>query len=1286
MKIQQDINTPTKYKINRENVNFQGSSLFLKKIFAPKDTVTLSKEALLNKEAENWMGANLKKYGKDSIKMIYKACANADSNIFQPAFELVKDLIPQAQSSIKKVFSHTENKNVISKFGLNFLSYMLEANKNDKNNHTEKNIEFLTNVIKKFDSKTPTKYLDIVVNSKDSEGNIKKSAQNLFDYFAKKKILYSFSDFMKKLSTLPIENQKLIEKYYTKLSDNTSLFNVLELCQGKDSEKLVQAIYNDLENFEPKDIIRILSHSKSQSGEARLFNYQKIIPIFKNDKNLLEYSYFLKDKKGYINDDNINFVKSISGKIQDKEALKNYAQIVKDDNGIVKKDAAENLIKTLRSFSNKNLNHNNIIYAINQLKNKNNDIQWDFINIFTVLKNMLDAKNPKSCTKLFEQTIQEISDSQGNIIPEFVEKIPALLKEDLLEEIPNIFKMSKFNGKIKENTFSSVVDILKKTNSSDRKEMSKFLTGCIDANGDIDNNKIAQLQEIQNRGIKSNVLKIANALKNKDGEFSKRGLDLIETLRKKGHHQIEEDLSKIVDLCRDSSGNMNSNNINAVIDLQGYKSQIKLSELLKMIQSPNKEVDSNKQKVVIQVIKNLNSAGARTVNKVINLSKDRHGVIDLEVIKLLINLSKKGKDLDQYEDVIPAYRKLYKYEHVTSLSQLNLRQKRDLMQALKNYKSIIQSGTFRSILNPKILPNTDSEYCDIVARLSHSIGINVPKLSKELKADFFKALNNLSDVNSEFMNLDFNNNTPILNLGYSLKDFKNNIWNIVKNSHYSDRTKALDYFGFELKNNNGILEMTGFPSADKPDGRLARIKDKDVLNLITKLTPEVIKFTQNNSVTIQNAPQLSKDLTNIIKAFPEFLTTIGKVQHGTHDFTLDVHCLKVLQGAMKTSLYQTLSQKEKYHMQIIALFHDLTKAEAKPDSDHPKNSAFDVYYLLDKFDMKEKDKLKIYQVIKNHSWLANYDFSERMQKKLAFNMRSGNSFKLQAILTMADLKGVKKNDKFYLQHANKLKSAVSKISQSIEELQSTAINLPQAKIPKASELNTNSKYVSKISKDGINNTVLYLKSGIDLQKAGFKNCKSLNDFNILVHGLDSEDSASMFQALGMIDSKALLSTSYIIYSKQNYRAFRSEGFILDVPATNIHAAYWRDFGSGCKKTVRDLFKTYLFQNNEQRNYISEKLKKELNLSDKEYIKLFNEIEDLTLEELEIKSPKVAKAYRKIFNDMEISKRSYGRNYNEILVTSPKIQAIFCYDKNPQNISPYLRKYAEKNDIPIIVFN
>ena len=164
-----------------------------------------------------------------------------------------------------------------------------------------------------------------------------------------------------------------------------------------------------------------------------------------------------------------------------------------------------------------------------------------------------------------------------------------------------------------------------------------------------------------------------------------------------------------------------------------------------------------------------------------------------------------------------------------------------------------------------------------------------------------------------------------------------------------------------------------------------------------------------------------------------------------------------------------------------------------------------------------------------------------------------------------------------------------------------------------------------------------------------------------------------------------MSSSYVVYSKGNYKAFRKEGFILDVPAANTHVAYWRDFGSGYKKSTKDLYNTYLFHDNTMRNYISDKLKAKLHLSNNEYIALFRKIEDLPLEKLEAYEPKVAKAYREIFRDMEVSKRGFGRNYNEILVTNPKIQGIFCYNQTPENVSSYLRKYAEKNNIPIIIF-
>ena len=61
---------------------------------------------------------------------------------------------------------------------------------------------------------------------------------------------------------------------------------------------------------------------------------------------------------------------------------------------------------------------------------------------------------------------------------------------------------------------------------------------------DLDDNKIGILNEIQNRGIKSNIVKIAASLKNPDNTISQRGLDLAEELRKNDHHQIEKDLPK----------------------------------------------------------------------------------------------------------------------------------------------------------------------------------------------------------------------------------------------------------------------------------------------------------------------------------------------------------------------------------------------------------------------------------------------------------------------------------------------------------------------------------------------------------------------------------------------------------------------------------------------------------------------------------------------------------------------------------------------------------------------
>ena len=54
-------------------------------------------------------------------------------------------------------------------------------------------------------------------------------------------------------------------------------------------------------------------------------------------------------------------------------------------------------------------------------------------------------------------------------------------------------------------------------------------------------------------------------------------------------------------------------------------------------------------------------------------------------------------------------------------------------------------------------------------------------------------------------------------------------------------------------------------------------------------------------------------------------------------------------------------------------------------------------------------------------------------------------------------------------------------------------------------------------------------------------------------------------------------------------------------------------------------------------------------------------------------------------EMQGGEYTYGRNYNEVLVTRPKIQGVFAYDRSITQVPKYLRQYAADADIPVIIF-
>ena len=86
-----------------------------------------------------------------------------------------------------------------------------------------------------------------------------------------------------------------------------------------------------------------------------------------------------------------------------------------------------------------------------------------------------------------------------------------------------------------------------------------------------------------------------------------------------------------------------------------------------------------------------------------------------------------------------------------------------------------------------------------------------------------------------------------------------------------------------------------------------------------------------------------------------------------------------------------------------------------------------------------------------------------------------------------------------------------------------------------------------------------MKKGLDLSKYGFAKGVTAENFNVMVHGFDTEDQQIVLDALELANQDALLSTSYVVYNKGNYRAFRQQGFIKEVQSDDIGAAYNRDF-------------------------------------------------------------------------------------------------------------------------------
>ncbi len=583
-------------------------------------------------------------------------------------------------------------------------------------------------------------------------------------------------------------------------------------------------------------------------------------------------------------------------------------------------------------------------------------------------------------------------------------------------------------------------------------------------------------------------------------------------------------------------------------------------------------------------------------------------------------------------------------------------------------------------------------------KLSKSIGINSISCTAEQIAKFEKTLNSIaSDIKN--VNLD----DAKLNLKFSRENFISEVQNALSGLKEPQKTIVQEYFGFEIKDS----KLFGYPINTLDDEKIKKIEDARIRKALKALKPIVEEFSSPfNTLTIEgskNAQLLQNDLNNLLEIFGELRSIIGRKQHETHAFNLDIHTLKVLQNVCSNPKFDTLNSSDKKILEISALLHDITKIEGQRDMTHPFESAFDAYYIIQKLNLPQSDQSKVYELIRTHNWLQRLNDSkgkgmfDNIAQDIAYDSRHTNTFELAKILCEADLKSVKKDDSYFIRFEKTLSDMSNIVDNYINQLHKTQIILPQTKIPKASKLSN----VETKTALGVTNKVLYIDDASDdLSVYGFEKGTTKDNLLALVHALGEEEQLSKFNTFDIIDTGALISSSYI--KANDYKVFRNQGVILDVAYDDIHAGYYMDFGTGYSKNIELLKQDYLFYGQRKntlkdgkawrsdrrmyRNYISSMIKNELKLSDEEYVEHMEKIKDSkSITDIEKIDKNFAQGLLNVFKKMENGKRRGGRQYNEILVSRPKIQGTFAYDMEYEKIPMFLRKYAQDNDLPILIF-
>ena len=667
---------------------------------------------------------------------------------------------------------------------------------------------------------------------------------------------------------------------------------------------------------------------------------------------------------------------------------------------------------------------------------------------------------------------------------------------------------------------------------------------------------------------------------------------------------------------------------------------------------------------------------------------------NLDFMKKLISVDKSVALND--ETVIQTYKAFL--DGTLGINNLKFKTKVQLMGDLLKIKS--KSDPLK---DARLIEKIDKTTAAIDSVLnSDNISLPVPKkAAEEFFNDILSSNNVTSNGLTEFENV-------MISSIPKLKEMKEGAPLVYSRKHFlEDLSKICD----TEEKINILKEKTEITPLVSYDGKTPKINGYEGIIHLDKLNRDdefqnalyqiCHKFLYENEINSGNK-ELDKFLNTIIKASPEFINTIGKPQHGTHKYTLDIHQLLVLANSINNPDYNKLNNTDKTMLKLSTIFHDIAKEENKVDKGHQFPSSLYARSIIKKFFKNPESRDRVYELIKNHHWLEEFSNSnnkEEISKDLAYRFRRPNDFEIAKIMAKSDLMSV--SDEFYESHKSALEDEkLNLIEERLEHLYSTGcaiisdyfINKDASKIE---AVNYKGKEYKTVNFHNISDDE-------DLGKYGFMPGRTKKDINFLVHMVDTNSAKENLMTLKHLSSPVnggVLSESLITpYYKRTY-CDRKYGVMLSQINANVVNAREKNQGSGYEKDFSNILNLVFGYASEQRKKFRNEFLLNLGIdpnaiSDKEFAEFYRENivsktafsqfasnREYKLGNKTVTGEDIKQAIIK-FQDSLIDKKE--ENHNEIVGYVPKIQAVIAKEKSIDKVPDDVLEFAHENNLPVVL--